>query len=364
MRSLLILIFCIQYSFAQSSFVQKIKKKQSIDIETSLYSLYVEGEQVEARIMGFGLGADGYYLFSEKLKAEASIGVLLDSGSTKSVNTNEFKVRQGFDLGEAKLNWLPWTFFNIQGGVLSQGYYESDLLIGNVGMPAARESLFLTTGEVTFKINAEQSIPNNNTLATRVGSVAEGTPSLLMESIEVLWKNEWNDLRFLVGKFSFSELSSNVAFESQFLGNSVTGIGVNNSAFAYEFEGYSLLLRYDSNFDDWRFGVKGFYSHNKKAPNGRSDSFSALVRVGYNKVDFFLEAFKNESDASPGFYNSKSYGHNNREGFRAAIEYKSSRKWKTDLTFTKADLVRNDNVFQSPSVLGQARVSYFWGDAL
>ena len=149
-----------------------------------------------------------------------------------------------------------------------------------------------------------------------------------------------------------------------FLGNSVTGIGVNNAAFAYEFSGYNAMLHYKGQGDSLGFEIQGNYSHNKKAPKGRSDSFSVLAGLHWEKCAFLGKLFKNESDASAGFYNSKMFGHNNREGFSASFEYRDADKWLGSMTYTKADLVRSDNIFQDDSTIVSAHLTYFWNDIL
>jgi hypothetical protein len=113
--------------------------------------------------------------------------------------------------------------------------------------------------------------------------------------------------------YKFQDLPSNVAEKSLAFGNSISGTG-EASQFNYDFSGANFYFNSRVMTSELGLLFSGQYIYNEKAPDGRNSGYLAYLGLEFEKLIVKLEGFKNESDTSPAFYNSKYHGHNNMQG--------------------------------------------------
>ncbi|RYZ94887.1 MAG: hypothetical protein EOP11_25745, partial [Proteobacteria bacterium] len=74
---------------------------------------------------------------SSNLQARFFGGVLLETGSSSALFTNEFEPRSRLLMQEASLRWSFLKSFSLVGGVLDQRHHGSPLLVESGSFPAA-----------------------------------------------------------------------------------------------------------------------------------------------------------------------------------------------------------------------------------
>lgn len=301
-----------------------IFQKADLKGQVRLGGDYVDNKQVEARVFGvsgfLGVKAD----ITDTLQLKIKAGATLEVGSNNSFIIDEYAPRRQWRLRDAHFKWSPFDFLSVKAGAVNQGDYNSPLLLTSSAFLALQEKLSINFSENhSFYVRAEQAIPNNFNLTQRIGIVEDGTPSFLIESVGLDLKGDILSLFLEGGMWSFNSLSTGAAYQSQFLGNSVSGGGQLNSDFLYSFSGYNFAGGMEAYIsDDIGVEFKGQYLYNDKAPEERNKGqlFKAGVILGKFRPSFTF--FRNESDSSVGFYNSALFSHNNHEGTILAVQYK------------------------------------------
>ena len=301
---------------------------------------FVESEDVKARVFGVGLGLFAEEKIDNNLILFLDINSSLETGSNDSVGTSaEFEPTENVNLNSAGLRYNI-SSLEFQFGALNLGQYNSPLLVTSTPFVAASQQW----GKKLY-LKAIQAIPSNNKLTRRIGSVDSGNPVFVMETIGL---NLGESFKFNLeaSHFAFSNLSSEVAKVSKEFGNSVSGIG-EASEFNYGFKGYNVYSQVSYSSDDsYEIGLAGQYLINNDAPEKRNKAFLARPFLKLGDLRIELEAFESQTDASPAFYNSKYYGHNNVKGNSLKLGWdngivQSSVKYiKSEII--ESNLVQND----------------------
>lgn len=315
----------------------------------SLEAISVDDLQTEARVVSFSMFADIKQTVLPKLEASVIAGGVLETGSNESLFVDEFKPRQDLVLKEASLSYSPLEALRLEAGALNQGRYESPLLLTDTAFVSAKETLLFKFSDYSFGFFLSQAVPSNHFLTNRLGSVDEGAPSLLIEGITMHLAGDLMFFKTQLMRYKFNNLSSNVAYNSQFLGNSTRGSSPSTTAFLYDFEGYNAVIEIGFNIgEDSSVLFKGEYLYNDKAPDGRNTGYLGALTLEINQFSITGEYFKNESDSSPAFYNSSTYGHNDRDGFGVALAWSISKE-ATSLYLKAYKLKTNQQILLSDS---------------
>lgn len=319
--------------------------------EAGLTGTTVDDQQTEARVVSFSFFTNIKQTLVEGVEAQIIAGAVLETGSNESLFVDEFKPRQDLVLKEASLNYRPIEQLSLKLGALNQGEYKSPLLLTDSAFVAAKESLDFEVGDYIFGIFLTQSVPSNHFLTNRLGSVDEGAPSLLMEGVRIHLAGDVMFFKAQAMRFQYNNLSANVAYSSQFLGNSTGGSSQSTTFFLYDYQGYNASFEMGINLSEQiNLNFRGQYLYNDKAPDGRNKGTLISAGLEVNHFNVSVEYFDNESDASPAFYNSPLYGHNDRNGFGAGVAwllpkkatqfYLRGYKLKTDQTVLISDSTR------------------------
>lgn len=318
------IIFCATYSVLSLPVsAYNLLDKTDLSGQVSLGGDYVDNKQVEARVFG----VTGYLNLLTKLtptfEIDISAGATMESGSNNSFIVDEFAPRRQVRLKRAYLKWSPVSYFSVKTGAINQRDYNAPLLLTNSAFLGAQEQIsyaFSDSHNIYFRL--QQAIPNNLNLTQRIGIVEDGTPSFLMETIGVDFDGDVLAFKGHVSHWTYDSLSTGAAFQSQFLGNSVSGGSQLNSDFIYRYSGYTASSSLRVHISD-SFGLKasGQYLYNDKAPEGRNKGqlLKGALILGNWQPSFLF--FRNESDASPAFYNSAFVSHNNHEGYSVELKY-------------------------------------------
>lgn len=311
------------FMIGAKSFAYNFLEKTDLKGQVKLGSYYVDNKQVEARVFGLTGYLDMKTTFSESLELDVSIGATTEVGSNNSFILDEYAPRRQWRLKRAFIKWSPFSFFSTKLGAINQRDYDAPLLLTRTAFMGAQEEINIQFSEdhrLFFRL--QQSIPNNLNLTQRIGIVEDGTPRFLMETVGLELKGNVLALRVQGGLWRYDSLSTGAAYQSQFVGNSISGGSQLNSEFLYKFAGFtnSAVLRIHFS-DDFGLKFSGQFLYNDKAPEERNKGqfLKSSLILGNWQPSFMV--FRNESDSSPAFYNSSFFSHNNHEGFSTEIRY-------------------------------------------
>lgn len=322
----------------------------SVEARQSLYGYSVEGKRLEARVMGVGLDVLTNRSLSSDLTFKMDAGLRLENGSHKSLDIAEFSPNQQVLLNEGLLQWGPIRFFEFKVGGINQRHLNSPLLIDEVVFIGASEKLLLTWGEYTLFLNFQQLVPNNRNLSTRLGSIDEGTPSFLSETLGLHLGGDLLSLKLEGSLFGFGGLSPSVAHQSRFLGNTVVGVSQDSAGFDTAFKGQNLWAELTWFVaQDFSFRFHGQYLHNRRAAEGKNQGQLLGLVLGWSKFKVGYDWYEIEADAAVAFYNDKYLGHTNRQGHRLNLLY-HHELGDFSLTAVRTTPLRN-NIFQAKSDL-------------
>ncbi len=329
--------------------------KNKISANIGFGGTYIDDQQVEARVFGLSAHLHLDQTFTSQLTGRLSAGASLETGSNNSLVLDEYAPERQWILNEGFLAWKPFSFFHLKAGAINQSDYKSPLLVGSSTFLSIIEEFHFkraSNSYFQFYLKAQQSIPNNQNLAQRIGTVQEGTPTFYLETVGVSFQNSSVDWRVEASHFAYNKLSNGVAYRSQFMGNSINPNSQLAAKFLYQFRGYNLSFH--SNVDLNSFlglEFKGQYLYNDKAPDGRNLGFIGSIGTRLGLWTPFFEQFRNESDTSPGYYNSKLYGHNNKKGMRLGVQYHNPQSNLGFTTFYGIHKLLKPNLYQSDTKL-------------
>lgn len=295
-------------------------KAHKLQYRPGFYTAVMEDNQTSARVFGTQIDLNYYYIFNGSLRSTIKGGAVLETGSNNSLNLKEFSPDRELILSEASLEWRPFESKTLQvklGSLPLEGH-QSPLLFGSSVFMGLQERI--TFGE-DYKISIEglQSIPNNQTLASRAGGIEDGTPTFFMEKASLNLDGDLLSIKASFAHFKYMHLSGAVANQSRFMGNDVGGTSA-TSYFLYGFEGHNSTLEVKTNKNGYfRLSGSGEFLFNSKAPNGQNKGVLIHGDLSFGDFSLGLSHFRNERNSSPAYYNSKYYGHNNKKG--VALEF-------------------------------------------
>lgn len=233
----------------------------------------------------------------------------------------------GLFLREGLLQWSPFgQYFSVSAGAIDQKHQGSELFVSSRAFPGALEKIKTGNDAVSLELKAQQSIPTSSTLSTKAVN-NEKPPSFHTQTATVKAKpgSSWQVEGFGT-HFTFKDLPTVVAADSELHGNEIEGDGPNSKKFRFEFDGFvyggKSKLRIMRGFSAEVFG---HVIVNTKAPETyrNAQMIGGELEIGLPGATSLrprFESFFVESDAVPAFYNSSDYGHNNRQGYSAGLD--------------------------------------------
>ena len=234
-----ILTFNVGYIQAEESKTEVVTQKSNIETKfnfrTNTMGFY-EGEQ-EASLVIFGFNPDLKFKLDPKfyINANVSLNLLSSRVQIRYLSQND----QNFFLNELSMNYEPSKNFKFSVGAINQNHLDSPYLVSNLSFPGLLASAHASTGGMTFGYKGQRLIPTSTSFDTD-RTEKEALPSFQTHGLFADYKiNDNFKLGGQINYFSFSDLPSVVAFESQITGNDVTGIEIGDSRFTEQFSGFS-----------------------------------------------------------------------------------------------------------------------------
>lgn len=326
---------------------------ENLDKDMELETWLVEGERLKSRLTGLNLHFIYGKNLRDNLEIDTSVSVRLQTGSNKSLGIEEFSPQREWVLNQASLNtYLFNSHLNVSIGAINQNWIDSPLLVSDIAFMATYQELKLyRSSNINLKLMAQQSIPNNQTLSLRAGGVDEGTPQFFIQGGEIAFSTSNSSFTLRSFYFLFDGLAGEVANQSRFMGNDVIGTSGSGSPpeFIYDFQGWNSQLRASFHFKN--FDVLTLFDHlyNSKAANSSNQGYRFGIGISTGTLEFKANHFRLEKNASVGFYNDKTYGHNNKKGFNIGLTKNNitQANLSASLLFTNAKVIDLDNILDS-----------------
>ena len=280
------------------------------ELATSISGNYVEGPQIKARTTGIDILLKKEMTHSDNWGSTIGVGILVETGSIESTLTNEYSPQRYPYLHEGSLNYSPISWLKVDVGGLSQSYHQAPIFLTDSPFFGARETLSMSSDHLFFDFQFSQLSPSNQKLSQRLGNIDEGSATLFTHSVHLGLQNSKGKIQLGATLFEYDQLNSDVAFNSQRLGNTISGTGSANSSFLYGFKGYLFQVK----LNYLGYGLNANLIHNNEAPVNYSNGKNVELYFNLDKNFISLEWFQIESDAVPAYYNGRTYN-TGREGY-------------------------------------------------
>lgn len=326
----------------------KTEQKRKTDLK---WKVSTEGRQWEnanerVQFAGFGVNFDFNHSINENFSFKAVTGATMRSGYVHT-RFGEMSARSSIWLAEGYLQGTVGSVLTLRGGVINQGIWDMTQINDGAAFPGLLEKIKFGD-DYYIELMAGQSIPvAHDDMATRTTG-AEPTPAFMVESLKIGLepKDAWLTVNAFGGHWAYHNLPNKVAGDSEVGGNNLIEIDNKTKQFKYRFEGWFAGTSGQLNFTK-RTNLEAHLqiSQNTQAPEayGASQIAGGSLTVGLpsnvdlrSGVDFFFA----ESDASPAYYNSTAFGHNNRNGLAVSLSANfKDHGFKVSGLFTDADVI-------------------------
>jgi hypothetical protein len=223
-------------------------------------------------------------------------------------------------IDEAALYLRPFTGLRLTGGIVKQDinpvyslfYTQSDAgVIGEINKAGdwGMIALIASQGIPTSKGTSNRVIDEDTLPLLTVGTLAAEFP------IEKLGTK----LRLAGAHFTFTDLSSQAAADSQQTGSSTVGNSKGGFLFAYQFRGQEVAASLEQKiFTADKLTLKASQVKNELAPDGFNKAWQTRIEYNkaFNKWNLIpsMNRFYVESDVLPSVYSLPAIGFTNRQG--------------------------------------------------
>ena len=332
---------------------------ENLDISVSTGVSNEESVLDKSTTFSTALKIDTNIILAQDINLNALVGMKFETGNSTSAfdqRRNTAKSQLVYD--HAFVSYERFDVLKFHVGALNNKNLESSSRFTNYGTPflGARESINVGNEKHTLTVNLTQAMPYNDQLSEKIGSAQEGTPKFYSEIATL--KNTFSNinLNLQAGHYAFEDLSSSVAYNDKFFGNTVTGLNELDSAFAYNFKGWTYAADLTINFKN---GLKVSPSYevvtNDEAVAGSNEgssiSLAAQTEIAGNIIWASITSFENESDTAPAFYNSSNYKNNfkgtvisakmtNNDGLQTSIDYTNRKVINTSIFLANEKVIK------------------------
>ncbi|NJL24153.1 MAG: hypothetical protein HC902_02545 [Calothrix sp. SM1_5_4] len=281
-------------------------------------------------------GAAAYFFF--RTEFEYRFASWLGARVRPRLNLYSSRVQERYDndefssrvaLSEAFLSVRPWTFFELRGGAINQGFLNSPMLISSSrAFPGFQQILvFEQRDDLAIELVTQQVVPTSYTLNSE-RTQKESLPSFQTQSLHMggkfLKSMEWTAFG---GHYAWSNLPDKVAYQSEILGNTPNGgEAIPGTKMLYGFDGFFWGSEFAFCADWAPVQFVGEYQgmRNNRAPGNSADGqvwgLGPRFELWDTEFDLRYRRYFTESDATVALYNRGMYGNTNREGDN--IEFK------------------------------------------
>lgn len=340
MKDIIRLVLPLTISVSAHTKTYKILENTYLKNQIQIKSNHVESSKIKATLTQFKYTPELLYKYNQFLALKASLTAKTETGSNTSLFSEEYSPTSSIYHNEAYARLNLYNIFKLKAGAINQDILENPLLFSSSPGNGLHQSLEYTSNKFQVGAQFQQIIPNNEQLSKRLGNISQGTPRLYTSKLFAKLNFNKIEVKASVLKFSFHKLSSATAYQSQFLGNDISGSGQELTSFTYGFKGYSTYSHLKFNFlKDYSLKLYGNYLYNQNAPDSSNVGAIYGLKINLFKVSINAEFFENQKNSSIAFYNDKKYGHNNREGSLFSANYLFKNEFTLRVRYIQANYI-------------------------
>jgi len=311
----------------------------------------------EANLVKTSLGFRGEMKLLENLTLNSDFNFYWSTGRAQSwYGADGYST--GLNFNQAIIKFSPISFVELQAGAISLSDLRSPLLVASGPFPGVFAKLsFAGNDLVDFGFSALYSLPTSRSLnSDRIEKEAEPSFIALTSTLATGKSFDLLGADFIFSFYKYNNLPSKVAYESSIKGNSVVLNTDADSRFIYKYQGISAGIGGFFTFlEKYKLTAHYTYLLNTDGPN--SGNRGEIVQIGCDiplmkhLLTPFFELFYNEADSSVAYYNSTSYGNNNRQGISLGANFKYEDVFSVKFRYTNADLINVNNSVSSRNQL-------------
>lgn len=333
-----------------NSYAKEVKHLNNLNIkklsaDLSLNYKEQTGEKEKFNLFTTKILFDTNVNLNQLIDITAKAGFKYETGSTQATNDDKrYTPNSKLIYDHITIDLKPLKFVKLQGGAIdnSQFYAPGSVVNNGVSNLGLRESLFIDKKYFTLYLLADQSRPYNDQLSARVDSVEEGTPNFFRETAYLKGKKSFLEEQLKLSafykytSFAYESLSSSVAFNDRFYGNSITIGDETNSFYNYSFKGDVTTYGAKINLKGTYFKFEHERTVNNNAPTGNNKADVKLLGIGTilysHQIDLSFVNFENQRDTAPAYY-SNSMFKNNYDGNLFKLKVTDSKGTSLELKY-------------------------------
>lgn len=331
---LLSFLLLSSHAYAQSEEAPRRVTRPSAST-TLKASVGLSGEKIQSDLnksstVGLTARFMGEHILLEGLILKVDARAILETGSSQSVyESNSYEPTSRLALSEALIQYRPFDVLNLKAGAIAQSMHENRLFISSGAFMGLAQELTFAPLNTLIAFSAFQGIPDNHNLSQRLGKVEEGEARFFKETVKFEWHPQTFSLRTHLSHWAYSDLSTGVAYESRFLGNTIAGLGKENSRFTNTFKGFEAMAELSTIvYKNYELGVSYLAHQNTEARDKSKDSGYLLspytaILYGPGITTLKLLSYRLEADSIPAYYGSLAFGGTNKKGTGIELEWKT-----------------------------------------
>lgn len=314
--------------------------------EVRLKGMNANGAVAKARVMRTQFNLSLKHQLYPTIEGKVEALAKMETGSNSSTVIDQYSPQNRIRVGDSYLKWDPMGLFFVKLGSLDQSRH-TPLLVHRNPYTAAQQGIYYKYNKnYEFFFRLQQAIPNNDVLMERLTGIEEGTPTYLTQTAGMKLEGDLLSIRTFAKHFQFKNISSTIANQSRFIGNSISGTGDLNSDFLYSFDGFYYYLDVELKHGLWEAAVWAHYLYNDNAPDERNTGLFWGPIFRYDYFGIGLNIYENQSDSSPAFYANQAYP-KNTEGMDYYLEGNFPEdKVKLRFHYIEKELI-NDSLYQA-----------------
>ncbi len=330
---LCVAIFCPSlYAQLQDSHFHKINSSEipshfKLDgsWKTQIEGSVLTNKESRERLMNVRLYGKFDLDFGSRLTALFEPYLLIQQGEIQSRFSRKestiIQMRQGY------FQWNPMDSLTLQLGSINQDYLASPLLVSNHSSLSLLGGYLHIRDRYEVQVIFQSSVPSIDNTFRRYNEMAD-TPyfNSLFTYFEWLpFDDNQASFRGHLTGFHFSTLPAFIAHRSKLYGNTILG-KKSSASFAYRYYGldFDLSSQFRLTPDIYlSLGYTGLINLGAPFAQSWGERIYTILDMNFwkgTKIYSRLEYFHNNSDASPAYFNSEIYGHNDRKGFLVELK--------------------------------------------
>ncbi len=257
------------------------------------------------------------------IKAQFIGGYQFAKGNSATVYGTESNPYTGPGFDEASFTTTVIPATQISAGLVKTELNPLSSSFSGSGFAGFREVVEFKSGDFVGSLKGFQVAPSSVSASNRALDDKK-SPFLTIGNLNLGIKQKRLEVMFGFSKFDFYGLTTTLADEARYIGNTVIGDGSKTVYYKYKFRGQEIAAKTELTFRiDDKLGFSGNMTKNDVAPEKRNSGWKSSAYYVYNmgrySVKPSITRFRFDPDLLPAQFSSGSFGYLNRDGYSGEI---------------------------------------------